>query len=194
MHAFNALMRKDLLLFLSDRRALIVNLLLPIVIASFFGYLFGGAPTSGATIDVAIVQLDSSAIGANIALGLHKNAALKVTAMPLEAARRAVRHGKQKVAVVIPAQFGAAARASLSGAGTKPAITMLYDPSQPAVLSMVKGMLTQHVMEAVSAAMFNAGEGAALTDTSLAHSGAPAVSIPFSTDDKPVGAADSLGG
>ena len=38
-----ALVRKDLILFLSDRRALLVNLLLPILIASFFGYLFGGA-------------------------------------------------------------------------------------------------------------------------------------------------------
>ena len=39
--AFRALVRKDLILFLSDRRALLVNLALPILIATFFGYLFG---------------------------------------------------------------------------------------------------------------------------------------------------------
>lgn len=52
MTAFFALIRKDLILFLSDRRALVISLALPIVIAAFFGSLFGGTAKTSA-IDVA---------------------------------------------------------------------------------------------------------------------------------------------
>ena len=39
--AFFALVRKDLRLFLTDRRAVIMSVVAPIAIASFFGYIFG---------------------------------------------------------------------------------------------------------------------------------------------------------
>jgi ABC-2 type transport system permease protein len=51
----------------------------------------------------------------------------------------------------------------------KPAIGLLYDPSQPAVLAMVKGMLTQQVMQVVSAEMFGGPLGKKLTDRGLAR-------------------------
>ncbi len=40
--AFRALVRKDLQIFFSDRRAVLMSVVAPIVIASFFGYIFGG--------------------------------------------------------------------------------------------------------------------------------------------------------
>lgn len=168
MTAFLALVRKDLILFLSDRRALLLNLVLPIVIASFFGYLFGGSgDTGGGAIDVALVQQDGGETGRKIGLGLKADAALHVTGMNLEQARQAVRKGEQKAAIVIPAGFGDAAGAALFGAGAKPQIGLLYDPSQPAVLAMVKGMLTQQVMQIVSAEMFGGKTGQAFIDHSL---------------------------
>ncbi len=39
---FLALVRKDLKLFFGDRRALLMTVAAPILIASFFGYIFGG--------------------------------------------------------------------------------------------------------------------------------------------------------
>jgi ABC-2 type transport system permease protein len=168
MTAFLALVRKDLILFLSDRRALLVNLVLPIVIATFFGYLFGGSgPAKSGTIDVALVQQDSSEVGARIAAALKADATLKITQMDAAQARQAVAKGSQKAAIVIPAGFGDAAGAALFGAGQKPAIDVLYDPSQQAVLAMVKGMLTQQVMQVVSAEMFGGKTGQAFTDKSL---------------------------
>ncbi len=169
MTAFIALVRKDLLLFFSDRRALLVNLVLPILIATFFGYLFGGAGKSETSrIDVALVQLDRGAMAGKIVAGLKADAALRVSDMTLEAARREVGKGKQKVAIVIPAGFGEAAGAALFGAGAKPQIGLLYDPSQAAVLSMVKGMLTQHVMQVVSGEMFSGESGKDLTSKTVA--------------------------
>ena len=56
-------MRKDLCLFLQDRRALLLNLLAPVLIAAFFGSLFGGSGSAGtgpSRIPVAVTDLDGS--------------------------------------------------------------------------------------------------------------------------------------
>ncbi len=166
MTAFLALVRKDLILFLSDRRALIMTLVLPIVIAAFFGSLFGGGSRTSA-IEVALVQQDASEIGNRIAAGLQADPNLRITPMSLPDAEQAVRKGAQKVAIVLPAGFGEAAGSALFGSGKKPEIPLLYDPSQPAVLGMVKGMLTQQVMSTVSAEMFGGKMGQDLTERSM---------------------------
>jgi ABC-2 type transport system permease protein len=158
MTALLALIRKDLILFLSDRRRVAISLVLPILIGGFFGYVMGGSGSKG-TIDVALVQQDDSAISGKIAAGLKADSNLHLTDMPLEQARAAVTKGKQSVAIVIPAGFGAAAGDAMFGVTEKPQIGLLYDPSQKAALAMVKGMLTQQVMQVVSADMFG-GQGA----------------------------------
>jgi ABC-2 type transport system permease protein len=161
-----ALVRKDLILFLSDRRALAISLALPIVIAAFFGSLFGGSAGTSA-IEVALVQQDGSEIGNKIAAGLKADPNLHITPLSMAEAEKAVRKGDQKVAIVLPAGFGEAAGAALFGNSTKPEIPLLYDPSQPAVLGMVKGMLTQQVMSTVSAEMFGGKMGQEMTARSL---------------------------
>ena len=62
--AFVAMVRKDLQLFFSDRRAVIMSFVVPIAIASFFGSIFsgGGRNDEPARIAVAIVDQDGSAI------------------------------------------------------------------------------------------------------------------------------------
>ncbi len=169
MTPFLALVRKDLKLFLSDRRALLVNLVLPIAIATFFGYLFGGSGTAKTgTIDVALVQQDSGEIGRKIGAALKADPNLHVTELSAADARTAVAKGGQKAAIVIPAGFGEAAGTAFFGGGDKPRIDVLYDPSQNAVLAMVKGLLTQQVMQIVSAEMFGGKSGQAYTDKALA--------------------------
>ena len=45
MIPFRALVRKDILLFFVDRRALLMSFAIPIAIGSFFGYVLGGRAT-----------------------------------------------------------------------------------------------------------------------------------------------------
>ena len=40
--AIRALVRNDVRIYLTDRRAVIVGVFVPILIAAFFGYVFGG--------------------------------------------------------------------------------------------------------------------------------------------------------
>lgn len=173
MHAFAtlvALIRKDLILFISDRRALFITLLMPIVLAAFFGYIMGGSGNKeAAKIELAVVMQDSHAISQKILAGLKAEPTLLVTEMSLDKAQELVRKGKLGVAVQLPLGFGEAAGAALFGVKAKPDLPLFYDPSQSAVLAMVKGMLTQQVMQSVSSEMFNGQGGTQMVDKSLAE-------------------------
>ncbi|MET0265370.1 MAG: ABC transporter permease [Duganella sp.] len=154
MTALKALVRKDLILYVSDRRALMLHLLMPVVLAAFFGSLFGGSSSSKTgKIDLGVVMLDQSDSGKKIVAGLKSEPTLRITELSAAEAQDKVRAGKLPVAVVIPAGFGAAADDALFGGRNKPELPVFYDPSQSTVLAMVKGLLTQQVMQTTSSAV-----------------------------------------
>jgi ABC-2 type transport system permease protein len=110
--ALIALVRKDLLLLFSDRRAVILTFALPIAIASFFGSIFGGSgndSTAPARIPSAFVDRDGSAISKGILAGLLAERSVAVSTPSLEEARAAVQTGDVAVAVIVPRGFGDAA-------------------------------------------------------------------------------------
>ena len=150
--ALVAMVRKDLLLFFADRRALVMAFAAPIAIASFFGSIFPGPDTPGepARVPVYLVDRDGSAIAASIVAGVRADRNLAVTVASVEDARAAVRRGRSSVAVVVPEGFGAAASLALVAGGETPQIELLYDPSRGAELALVRGLLIEHVMRAVS--------------------------------------------
>ena len=62
--------------------------------------------------------------------------------------------------MMVPTKIVPVALSPLFGFGTKPVVTIVHDPSQGAALALVRGLLTQHVMEAVSQTAFgNASPG-----------------------------------
>lgn len=149
--AFFALVRKDLRLFLQDRRALLLNLLAPVLIAAFFGSLFGGSGSAGkpSRIPVAVTDLDGSPSSAKVVAGLQANASLNVQVLPAEQAAAQVRKGDLRAAITLPQGFGAQAGRAMFGAGPTPEIVVTHDPSQSMVLPMVEGLLSQSVMQVV---------------------------------------------
>src|SRR5512140_2222813 len=105
-----AMVRKDLQLFFSDRRSVIMAFLVPIAIASFFGSIFSGQSNGDeARIPIRIVDADGSAISRTIVAGLVSDKNLKPESVPLAQARDEVRRGKATVGLVIPKGFGDAA-------------------------------------------------------------------------------------
>jgi ABC-2 type transport system permease protein len=164
-----AMVRKDLQLFFGDRRSVIVSFVVPIAIASFFGSIFSGPSNNRepARIAVAIIDQDASAISKSIVAGAQTDKNLKLT-MPTEAeARDAVRRGRTSVAIIIPDGFGDAAGKAFFGDGEKPALGVLFDPSHNVEVAMVRGILTQHVMEAVSKEMFGGEQGRRMVEQTL---------------------------
>lgn len=164
-----AMVRKDLQLFLTDRRSVIVSFAVPIAIASFFGSIFSG-PSSNrepARIAVMVVDEDGSAISRAIASGAEADRNLNVSIADAETARQSVRRGKTAVAVIVPKGFGDAAGAAFFGNGEKPQLEMPYDPSRGTELAMVRGIFTEHVMQAVSREMFSGPQGRAYLEKSM---------------------------
>ena len=170
--AFLAMVRKDLLLFLSDRRAVIVAFAVPIAIGSFIGSVTNGAGRNNEPlrIRIALVDLDGSAISRSIVTGAQadKNLNVIVTAGEDEA-RAQVRKSEVTAAVIIPRDFGdGAGRAFFRGASVqKPEMDVLFDPSRAVEVGMVRGILTQHVMESVSKEMFSGQSGSRFADEAL---------------------------
>jgi ABC-2 type transport system permease protein len=147
----------------------IVSFVVPIAIASFFGSIFSGPGnnTEPARIAIAIVDQDASAISKAILAGAATDRNLKIATPTEDEARSLVKNGKSAVAVIIPKGFGEAAGAAFFGGGDKPALGFLYDPSRSMELAMVRGVLTQHVMEAVSQEMFGGDQGRQLVERAL---------------------------
>ena len=165
MTAFLALVRKDLILYFSNKRALVVTLAAPIVIAAFFGSLFGNADKKPARIPVAIVDFDKSPITQQIILGMKDDSALNVTELDEATALEQVKKGKVRAAVVLPAKFGELAGRAMFSNRAKPEVKIHYDPSQSIALAMVRGMLAQHGMKAVTQSMMGPGGGNVIAES-----------------------------
>jgi len=164
-----AMVRKDLQLFFSDRRSVIVSFVVPIAIASFFGSIFSGPGNNAepARIAVSIVDHDSSAISKAIVAAADADKNFRLTRPDEAGARDAVKRGRTSAAVIIPQGFGDAAGNAFFGSGEKPALDIVYDPSRSIEVAMVRGILTQHVMEAVSREMFGGEQGKKLIAQTL---------------------------
>jgi ABC-2 type transport system permease protein len=163
------MVRKDLQLFFVDRRSVIISFVVPIAIGSFFGAVFasGGQNREPARLGIALIDQDDTPITRAIVAGAESDKNLKVE-RPTEAeARERVRAGRTAVAVVIPKGFGEAAGQAFFGNAEKPTLTLLHDPSKTTELAMVRGVMTQHVMEAVSREMFSGDQGRQLVDKAL---------------------------
>ena len=160
MDALAALVRKDLLLYFSNKRALMITLAAPILIAAFFGAVLGGTPKKPARLPVAVVDLDGSAVSKAIVAAIKADSAFDLQEVGDAEATELVRAAKVRAAAIIPAGFGdAAPKVLLQASAPRPEIVIRYDPSQPMALPMVKGLITQHVVASVGRAAFGTQRG-----------------------------------
>ena len=151
MNALIALVRKDLVLYFSNKRALMVTLAAPILIAAFFGAVMGGPPKKPSRVPVAVVDLDASAVSKAIVGAMRSDTSFDLREATEPQAIALVREGKVRAAAIIPAGFGEEATRAMSQPGAKkPEIALHYDPSQATTLAMVRGLVIQHVMAKVS--------------------------------------------
>ena len=173
--AFRALVRKDLVLYFSNRRALVMSIAAPIVIAAFFGAIFGSGMDKPTRIPIGFADLDASAVSKAVATAVKADAAFDVKEGDEAAVVALAREGKVRAAVVLPAGFGEQARNALLAGADKPVVAVHYDPSQATAMTLVRGLLAQHVMKALGDSVGGAMPGTA---------GAPrasAFSLPFAT-------------
>lgn len=123
-----ALVRKDLLLFRKDRRALVVSFALPALLALLFSVAFDKKRMAPTRVEAAIVDEDASEGSRRLAAALGEDPRLSVRAMTRAEAEDRLQHQKVSVALVIPAGFVDALSLVKSG-GDRPKVTLLVDPT-----------------------------------------------------------------
>ena len=168
--AIVALIRNDLRLYFTDRRAVIVGVLVPILIAAFFGYVFGGVgKQETARIPIAVVDEDQSAVTRAIAADLAADKLLQVTALARAAAQAQVRSGRQNAAAVFPKGFGEQTTRALFSSRDKPQVELLVDPSQATGARVIEGLLAQYSMQEISREAFTGASGIKSIDEELSR-------------------------
>jgi len=177
MNSFFALVRTEVVLYFRNRRAVLISLAAPILIAGFLGAVLGGAPHGPTRIPIALVDTDASALSARVIAALRGDASFDVQLMDEASAIQRVREGKVRAGIVLPAGFGdAAPRTFFQPDAPKPSIVIHYDPSQATALPLVRGLLAQHAAAEVGRAAFGAGGIAPI----------PVFTLPFETKPDPV--------
>jgi len=150
MNIITTLVRKDILLYLQNRKAIAITLIAPIIMAAFFGYVFNSDNNKKpAKTPIALVDLDASNLSTAIVAKFSKDETLDVLVAGEMEAINLVRSGKRRAAIVLPKNFALDMAASLDGSAAKPAINIQYDPSQAFILGLINGVMSQHVLQAI---------------------------------------------
>ncbi len=159
--AIRALIRNDLRLYRSDRRAVVVGILMPILVAAFFGYLFrqNNSSEEAGKVPVAVVDEDGSAVTRAIITQISGDSLLQVTPLARDAAREQVRKGTQQAAAVFPKGFGEQSVGALFTGRDRPKVELFVDPSQAMSSRLVQGLLAQYSMQEISKEAFNGAMG-----------------------------------
>lgn len=160
MRQIAAIVRKELKLFLSDRRSVVVGIVTPILLAWFFGFLFSGGGQQEATkIPVRVVDADRSAVSRAVVAGLAGDPLLAVTTAEADPAREEVRRGKAVAAVFLPPGFGDDAVRGFFGTAAAPEVRLLVDPSRSTEAGLVRGLLAEKIYREASRESFAGSTG-----------------------------------
>ncbi|MBS1708061.1 MAG: ABC transporter permease [Armatimonadetes bacterium] len=137
--------RKDLLVFRSDRGAAITAIVMPVLLAVFLGSLFGSAGGSGEMkpVPVIVADEDQSEISKRALEEMATENHLKVTMASAAEAKEAVNNGKSAFAVVVPKGFGEQVVAGMSSGGERPKLQEYIDPAQQTAAMAGQGFVTK---------------------------------------------------
>lgn len=175
-----AIVLHELKLFLSDRRSVVIGIVTPILLATFFGFLFSGAGREeAAKIPVLLADADGSAVSRAVAAALATDPLLAVGPASEADAREAVRKGKAAAAVVLPKGFGEASVRAFFGTAAAPEAVLLVDPSRATEAGLVRGLFAEKVFREASKEAFGGATGSKVLEESLrALEAAPAPAKP----------------
>jgi ABC-2 type transport system permease protein len=166
-----SLIRHELQIFLSDKKGLITSIFVPIGIAAFFGMILGGSSSKPkSAMPLLIADNDKTTLSQKVVAALQAESMLKVENTTETIARERVRKGEVGVAVVLPAGLGKAGSSGFFGPPStdpKPVVALLFDPVKNVEVEMVRGLLTQHVLQTTAQNAFAADNMANNTKAQL---------------------------
>lgn len=148
------LVKKDFLVFVSDRKAMIITFLVPICIATFLGSIMGnisGGGSESIKIPILVVDEDKSPVTAQILTAITGSKSFTTQVVSLENAKQQIHDGRVGTAVIFGKGFGPAAAASLMAGSnaSRPTLQVLTDPSKSMETQAAEGQLIQTIVPAI---------------------------------------------
>lgn len=135
---------KDIKLLLRDKAALFWVMLFPLLMALFFGSIFGGFSSGGSRgISVYVVDEDQTDASAAFVKSLEDSDALRVTQTTADTARSQVRLGKKTAYILLRKGFSDQQNPFAAARSDSAAIEVGIDPARQAEAGMLKGLITQ---------------------------------------------------
>jgi ABC-2 type transport system permease protein len=153
MREIVAMAFKDLRILLRDRSGFFFTLVWPLLIAVFFGVMFGGnrGREQASAIDIAVVDEDNTAGSREFIEALDAGGEFAITILDREQAFAAVK-GREAVAyVVLKPGFGEASMRVFWG--EPPEVEVGIDPSRSAAASMVEGIMMKYASRRMGQAL-----------------------------------------
>ena len=138
---------KDLKLFFSDKKSVIITFILPILLITLFAFAFGGIGNSNEPrkIDLLITDLDNSTESKELIKSLDSIKGLHIITTTLEKANNAVKKGNYIAVLVLQKGYQIAIEKS------KPIpLELRYDQSREAEVGMLQAVLMEKLMQKVS--------------------------------------------
>ena len=152
MHILWELVRKDLRIFLADRRSVMISFLTPVLLACFVGYLFGiGGKSDGPKkVNVAYVDEDRNEFTKELLAKMKASGSFDVEELSEAKAKAKVDKGDLALAIIVPKGFAAHAAQSMLEHTSAPEFRLLTDPSRTIEASLSKGALIRTTMQVLT--------------------------------------------
>lgn len=142
------LCRKDVQLFLLDRRGALLCFAVPVLLASVFGAVFQRAgPSDAPRLPLLIVAEDDGPLTRRVVAGLLASERLDATAMTRAAALACLAERGGGVAVILPAGF------ERLTAGVRPRVELLHHPNSWMETTWAEGVFTEVVLREAADAL-----------------------------------------
>lgn len=138
---------KDLRLFITDRRALLMTFFMPVALISIFALAFGGEKERNARpVTLLVSDIDASPASQRIIAQLDSQQSLVVKRMPVDSAERMVKTGEENAVLVFNKGFG-----DSLDQGKRVVVELRYDQSRAAETSILQQALMGNLMRMIGA-------------------------------------------
>lgn len=150
------LVRKDVIIFFSDRRALLISFMVPVFIASFLAMLTSNASTMKPTekIPVLVAVEDSADSTKSIMERLKQSTSIIVVETDRSHLEEQVQAGKYCFGVVLPKGFGDAATEAMGSENQGPKLLTYTDPARATESQIARMTVYQSIMGGVVKAKY----------------------------------------
>ena len=141
-----AILLKDLKLFFSDRKSVLLTFLLPILLISLFAFAFGGIGSSSEprVINLLLTDIDDTTETKTLISSLEEIKGLKIITTTLEKATNAVRKGDYLGVLILKEGFE---KAVLNGEPVP--IELKYDSSRETEIGMLQAVLMEKLIQSI---------------------------------------------